>query len=91
MLCRRKRDSSLVVVKELQKTQMSDEDRRASMNEIQVLSMLHHPNIVAYYDSFTVDSAKDGGLGGSNFGNGSLMIVMEYADGKLCDVLVCIY
>ena len=29
--------------------------------------MLHHPNIIAYYDSFVADKA--------------LMIVMEYADG----------
>ena len=79
MLCRRKRDSSLVVVKELYQQEMTEEDRRASMNEIRVLSMLRHPNIIAYYDSFTVDSE---GLREDNILNaGSLMIVMEYADG----------
>ena len=34
---------------------------------MQVLDMLHHPNIIAYYDSFVEDKA--------------LMIVMEYAEG----------
>jgi NIMA (never in mitosis gene a)-related kinase 8 len=58
---------------------MTEEDRKASMNEIQVLSMLRHPNIIAYYDSFTVDSNISSVDGFIN--SGSLMIVMEYADG----------
>ena len=92
MLCRRKRDSSLVVVKELYEREMTEEDRKASMNEIQVLSMLQHPNIIAYYDSFTVDSMRGVGLGdgfsGNDVNNGSLMIVMEYADaGTLQDYI----
>ena len=40
---------------------------RACSLAAQVLDMLHHPNIIAYYDSFVADKA--------------LMIVMEYADG----------
>lgn len=35
--------------------------------QIRVLSMLDHPNIISYYDSFEED--------------GTLMIEMEYADG----------
>ena len=35
--------------------------------QVKVLGMLHHPNIIAYYDSFEED--------------GTLMIEMEYADG----------
>lgn len=57
MLCRKKRDASLVVVKELfQHDFLTEEDRRQSMNEIQVLSLLRHPNVIAYYDSFTADA-----------------------------------
>ena len=37
------------------------------MNEINILAMLKHPNIIAYFDSFVDEK--------------SLMIVMEYAPG----------
>lgn len=84
MLCRRKRDSSLVVVKELYQREMSEEDRKVSMNEIQVLSMLRHPNIIAYFDSFTVDNPMSSTEEVIN--SGSLMIVMEYADGNFAVV-----
>ena len=47
---------------------LTTEDRIASKNEINVLKMLHHPNIIGYYDSFTAEK--------------SLMIVMEYAPGE---------
>ena len=45
--------------------------------QVKVLSMLHHPNIVTYYDSFEED--------------GILMIEMEYADGGYCfnNLIVC--
>lgn len=43
------------------------EERRSSMNEVSVLKMLKHPNIIAYYDSFVEEK--------------SLMIAMEYAPG----------
>ena len=48
---------------------LTTEDRIASKNEINVLKMLHHPNIIGYYDSFTAEK--------------SLMIVMEYAPGEM--------
>ena len=48
---------------------LTTEDRIASKNEINVLKMLHHPNIIGYYDSFTAEK--------------SLMIVMEYAPGRI--------
>jgi serine/threonine protein kinase len=75
-----------VVVKELYEQEMSEEDRKSSMNEIQVLSMLRHPNIISYFDSFSVEEwaggteIADGTLSCSASG-ASLMIVMEYADG----------
>ena len=46
---------------------MSGEERRAALNEVHVLQMLKHPNIIAYFDSF--------------FGETSFMIAMEYAQG----------
>ncbi|KAI3651230.1 hypothetical protein MP228_004711 [Amoeboaphelidium protococcarum] len=90
ILCKRKKDMQMVVVKELFEKEMSEEDRKQSMNEIQVLSMLKHPNIIAYYDSFTVDNNNNqsDSLLTSNAASAitqstdkSLMIIMEYADG----------
>ncbi|XP_065070111.1 serine/threonine-protein kinase Nek8-like [Rhopilema esculentum] len=66
-LCRSISDSQLVIVKEIPMDDLTTEDRIASKNEINVLKMLHHPNIIGYYDSFTAEK--------------SLMIVMEYAPG----------
>ena len=55
---------------------LTTEDRIASKNEINVLKMLHHPNIIGYYDSFTAEK--------------SLMIVMEYAPGNYHDIIFLI-
>lgn len=46
---------------------MTKEERQAALNEVIVLSMLSHPNIIEYYENFLEDKA--------------LMIVMEYAQG----------
>ena len=48
ILCKRRHDNVPVVVKELFGGEMTEEERRTSLNEIQVLSMLKHPNIIAY-------------------------------------------
>jgi serine/threonine protein kinase len=91
MLCRRKRDASLVVVKELYEREMTEEKRKASMNEIQVLSLLRHPNIIAYYDSFTMSHDKESrseGHPSNSRPDCSLMIVMEYADGAYPSSLI---
>lgn len=54
--------------------ELPPEERKAAMNEVDVLSVLQHPNIVAYYNSFVEDK--------------SLMIVMEYAPGgTLCELI----
>lgn len=47
---------------------MTKDERQAALNEVKVLSMLHHPNIIQYYENFLEDKA--------------LMIVMEYAQGN---------
>jgi serine/threonine protein kinase len=94
ILCRRKRDNAQVVIKELQQESMSEEDRKSSINEIRVLSMLRHPNIIGYFDSFSVgDQERQGDSGDKVLCNvmeedmdqsnvPGLMIVMEYADGN---------
>ncbi|KFM76910.1 Serine/threonine-protein kinase Nek8, partial [Stegodyphus mimosarum] len=46
---------------------MTLEERQASMNEAKVLSMLDHPNIIAYHESF--------------LGDKMMVIVMEYVRG----------
>ena len=47
--------------------ELPPEERKSAMNEVNVLSMLQHPNIIAYYSSFVEEK--------------SLMIAMEYAPG----------
>ena len=67
-LCRRKSDNRRVIVKQIPVEQLSKLDRQATLNEVKVLAMLHHPNIIEYYSNFIQDRA-------------GMMIVMEYAAG----------
>ena len=68
-------DKVNVVIKQIPVDELPSEERKASINEVNVLKMLQHPNIVAYYDNFVEDK--------------SLMIVMEYAPGgTLCELIV---
>ncbi|GCB70640.1 hypothetical protein scyTo_0001334 [Scyliorhinus torazame] len=67
VLYRKKDDDSLVILKEINMHELNHIERQRAMNEVKVLSMLDHPNIINYYDSFEED--------------GVLMIEMEYADG----------
>ncbi|XP_036005914.1 serine/threonine-protein kinase Nek8 isoform X1 [Fundulus heteroclitus] len=66
-LCRRRGDGAFVILKEIPVEQMSRDERLAAQNECQVLKLLHHPNIIEYYENFLEDKA--------------LMIAMEYAPG----------
>ncbi|ESO08767.1 hypothetical protein HELRODRAFT_129966, partial [Helobdella robusta] len=66
-LCRRLADKKLVIIKQIPVEQMTKDQRLAALNEVIVLSMLDHPNIIQYYENFLEDKA--------------LMIVMEYAEG----------
>ncbi|EDO46185.1 predicted protein [Nematostella vectensis] len=66
-LCRRLVDNFLVIIKQIPVEEMTKEERQSALNEVKVLSMFQHPNIIRYYDSFVQEKA--------------LMIVMEYAQG----------
>ncbi|XP_063884250.1 serine/threonine-protein kinase Nek8-like isoform X1 [Scylla paramamosain] len=67
VLYRRLKDEALVVIKEINMLDLSASERQMSLNEINVLALLDHPNIVSYMDSFERDTI--------------LCIEMEYADG----------
>ena len=56
-----------VIIKQIPLNEMSKEESQNALNEVKVLSMLNHPNVIRYYDSFEHDKA--------------MMIVMEYAEG----------
>ncbi|CAL4067725.1 unnamed protein product, partial [Meganyctiphanes norvegica] len=67
VLYRRKEDEALVIIKEINMLELSASERQMALNEVNVLAMLDHPNIVSYMNSFELE--------------GVLCIEMEYADG----------
>ena len=69
-LCHLKNDlRKQVVVKKLAMEIFNNNDRIGALNETKVLSMLNHPNIIKYYESFLSSDEA------------SMYIVMEYAPG----------
>ena len=73
-LARRKADGREVILKQVPIEQLNSADRQSILTEIKVLSMLHHPNVIEYYENFLQDKA--------------MMIVMEFAaGGTLFDLL----
>ena len=68
-LCIRLSDRKQVIIKQIPVEQITKDERQAALNEVKVLSMLHHPNIILYFENFLEDKA--------------LMIVMEYAQGEI--------
>eukprot|EP01006_Ploeotia_vitrea_P062924 TRINITY_DN84641_c0_g1_i1.p1 TRINITY_DN84641_c0_g1~~TRINITY_DN84641_c0_g1_i1.p1 ORF type:complete len:523 (-),score=65.80 TRINITY_DN84641_c0_g1_i1:1150-2718(-) len=67
VLVKNKVDGLHYIVKEINIGQMSEKEKRDSMNEIAVLAKLHHPNIVRYHEHYLYSNM--------------LYIIMEYADG----------
>ncbi|XP_065886059.1 serine/threonine-protein kinase Nek8-like, partial [Dysidea avara] len=67
VLYKKKDDESFVIIKEINMLDLKKTERALAMNEVQVLSIMDHPNIISLYDSFEE--------------SGVLMIEMEYADG----------
>eukprot|EP00033_Pygsuia_biforma_P002751 GCRY01003039.1.p1 GENE.GCRY01003039.1~~GCRY01003039.1.p1 ORF type:complete len:657 (+),score=188.21 GCRY01003039.1:119-2089(+) len=68
ILCRRRSDNRMCVVKQVDLTGMDEDGRNGAINEVRFMSMLKHPCIVAYYDAF-FDSGRT-----------ILHIVMEFCD-----------
>ncbi|GFR93665.1 serine/threonine-protein kinase Nek8 [Elysia marginata] len=66
VLYKKRDDESLVILKEINMHDLNASERQLALNEVSVLALLDHPNIVSYYDSFEED--------------GVLMIEIEYAD-----------
>ncbi|KAH0620491.1 hypothetical protein JD844_021009 [Phrynosoma platyrhinos] len=66
-LYRRTEDDSLVVWKEVDLTRLSEKERRDALNEIVILALLQHDNIIAYYNHF--------------MDNNTLLIELEYCNG----------
>lgn len=66
-LYRRTEDNSLVVWKEVELNSLNEKERRDVMNEISILSILEHNNIIAYLNHF--------------MDKNSLLIELEYCNG----------
>ncbi|XP_032578049.1 serine/threonine-protein kinase Nek8-like [Drosophila sechellia] len=67
ILYRCKSDGHQIVFKQINLSELTPPGRDLAMNEVEVFSKLHHPNIVSYLGSFIKDN--------------TLLIEMEYADG----------
>lgn len=59
----------MVVWKEVDLTRLSEKERRDALNEIVILALLQHDNIIAYYNHF--------------MDNTTLLIELEYCNGKI--------
>nr|XP_061798471.1 serine/threonine-protein kinase Nek9-like [Nerophis lumbriciformis] len=74
-LYRRTEDNSLVVWKEVDLNSLSERERKDVMNEISILSILEHNNIIAYFNHF--------------MDKNTLLIELEYCNGgNLYDKIV---
>ena len=67
VLYRKPDDNSLVVWKEIDLPKVSDEEKDRSLNEVDILSLLDHINVISYFNHFFDETA--------------LYIEMEYANG----------
>lgn len=67
LLCRRKTDSKRCIIKQISIVKMSPKEIKQTEQESKLLSKFSHPNIVAFWESFSTGS--------------HIHIVMEFADG----------
>lgn len=67
ILCTRKADRKMCIIKQISIAKLSRKEAKATEQEATLLSKLTHPNIVTFWESFS--------------SNGSLYIVMDFADG----------
>ena len=73
MLVRSKKTGKRFVAKKMMLDGLSEKEKEACSSEATLLKSLIHPNIVSYCESFLT---RD-----------SLIIIMEYCEGKLLDYL----
>ena len=75
LLCKRRSDACLIVLKQVDLQRISVSDRKSAVKEAELLSILKHENIVTYYGCHTCD--------------GHLFIEMEYCEmGTLAHFLI---
>ena len=67
-LCENTRDGSMWVVKQIDISKMTPQEKREAYHEAKVMSAFDHPNIIKFKEVYTTT-------------NGKLNIVMNYADG----------
>lgn len=67
VLCKRIGFNKLCVIKKVDVSDMDVKECDEALNEVNILASLQHPNIITYHESF--------------ISNGSLHIVLDYADG----------
>ena len=61
-------DNSFAVIKRIDITKMSEEEKRDTIKEAKILEVLNHPNIIRFREVYKTKK-------------GQLCIVMDYADG----------
>jgi NIMA (never in mitosis gene a)-related kinase len=59
----------MAVIKQIDLTDMSEDERKETLREAKILEVLNHPNIVRFHEVYKTKKGK-------------LCIVMDYADGK---------
>ncbi|CAG9323137.1 unnamed protein product [Blepharisma stoltei] len=67
-LCENPKDNSKKVVKQINISSMSPEEKKQAYHEAKIMSSFDHPNIIRFVDVYTTTTGK-------------LNIVMDYADG----------
>ena len=67
-LVTRKEDGKIYAMKSVNISKLSKKEIEAALNEIRILAMLSHPNIIGYKDAFYDEKSK------------TLNVIMEYAD-----------
>lgn len=63
-------DGSLCVIKQLDLSRMSEQEKKDTLKEAKILEALRHPNIVRFREVYKTKKGK-------------LCIVMDYADGSV--------
>ena len=56
-LCKNLTNNNYIVIKQISGDELPPEERKSAMNEVNVLSMFQHPNIIAYYSSFVEEKS----------------------------------